>query len=263
MRRIIEDGEMNTIAESNMNEIFGYFDNFLKQIDYEGYFGIAKFSNVYSELMPIQKEKLNQLLNSQINEFNQTGSIISIGICYKPEIIEFINLKNSDGIMDKNKWNIYAQEYENINNLLIKVGKKIAENYNGIFIQPITGIPDEQIKNVRDYYPHTISHRIVAEHAGIGWRGKNELIITEKHGPALRFASILINIPLIQNQKQISKCGNCTACLDVCSILKNKEKLSDYRNSCRKYILSLGLETDVCGKCIKVCLRKRQKIQSN
>ncbi|MFX1363853.1 MAG: hypothetical protein ACFFCE_14270 [Promethearchaeota archaeon] len=263
MRRILRNEEKKAISESNTNEIFHYFDDFLKQINYDGYFGIAKFSNVYNELIPIQQEKLNQLLDNQINEFKQTGSIISIGICYKPEIIEFINLKNSDGIMDKNKWNIYAQEYNNINNLLIKVGKKIAENYNGIFIQPITGIPDEQIKNVHDYYPHTISHRVVAEHAGIGWRGKNELIITEKDGPALRFASILINIPLIQNQKQISKCVDCTDCLDVCSILKNKEKLSDYRNSCRKYILSLGLITDVCGKCIKVCLKKWQKIHNH
>lgn len=245
--------------ESNMNQIFISFKNFLKEIKYEGYFGIAKFLDVYEELMPVQQEKLNEIVKRKINEYKLTGSIISIGICYKSETIYNINVKNSDGTIDKKRWGLYTQEYMNLNNLLTTIGKKIANNINGILIPPIVDIPDEEINNVIEYFPQTISHRIVAENAGIGWRGKNELLVTEDHGPALRFTSILINMPLTQNKKQENKCGKCTACLDVCHILKNKKKIENYREICRRYMLGLGLKAAICGKCIKTCLKQKEK----
>ncbi|MBO3803114.1 MAG: hypothetical protein JTT11_04455, partial [Candidatus Brockarchaeota archaeon] len=47
-----------------------------------------------------------------------------------------------------------------------------------------------------------------------------------------------------------------SACLDACSILKNKDRLEDYRENCRLFIKSLGLEQEVCGKCVAACYRK-------
>jgi len=98
-----------------------------------------------------------------------------------------------------------------------------------------------------------ISHRVIAEHAGIGWRGKNELIITDEFGPALRFTSILINIPLNHSEKTPDNCGDCRACLDSCTILDRKNLVDNYREQCRKYMISLGLKNLVCGKCIRAC----------
>jgi hypothetical protein len=37
--------------------------------------------------------------------------------------------------------------------------------------------------------------------------------------------------------------------------LANKDRLENYREQCRRYIVSLGLEHEVCGKCIKACYR--------
>jgi epoxyqueuosine reductase QueG len=255
--------DMKSTREQNRTLIRSFFADFLKEIKYDGYFGIASFSNVYDELMPVQQNKVNEILGKKIDDFMETGSIISLSLCYKSEIIDCINVKKEDGSIDKERWNIYAGEYEKINSLLTQIGKKISEKFGGYLIMPVTGAPIEVIKKASDYFPHTISHRLIAEHAGVGWRGKSELLVTEKNGSALRFASILINIPLIQNNIMENKCGNCIDCLESCFILKTKSESDDYREKCRKFLDNLGLKNDVCGKCVKSCYNRFNKESSN
>ncbi|MFX1258038.1 MAG: hypothetical protein ACFFAN_09270 [Promethearchaeota archaeon] len=248
--------------EENTAQIRQYFFDYLEEIKYKGIFGVSDFSSVFNNLMTVQQEKLKSILQTQFADFMKTGSIICIGICIPPEIIDCINVKK-DGVADKEKWNIYSKEYERLNNMLKKVSEDISDKFGGIAIPPTIGA---EMDNVVEYYPLTISHRVVAEQAGIGWRGKNELIITEKYGPAVRFASILINIPLIYGTKIENKCDECNACLDVCSILKNKKNLENYRQNCNQYILSLDLEHDVCGKCVKACFLNsifKERFKSN
>jgi len=238
--------------KENTLKIRDIFFNYLQRINYEGIIGVAKFSNVYKDLMPVQQGKLKNVLGNKLGDFLKNGSIISIGICYPSNIIDCINVKEN-GKINKIKWNKYAEEYYHLNLMLKEIGAQIAKKFNFFSFPPTTGVPAENITNVIDYYSHTISHRVVAEHAGLGWRGKNELLISKIHGPIVRFTSILANIPLNKGQKMENQCGECSACLDACSILKKKELLKDYRENCRKYIISLGLKHDICGKCIKAC----------
>ena len=204
--------------------------------------------------MPIQQEKLKETLKEQFKDFMDTGSIISLGIFYTPDIIDCINVEKN-GKIDMDRWNLYSDEYQHLNNMLKEISKEIADKFNGIAFPPTTETPAEKIKNIKDYYQKTISHRLVAEYAGIGWRGKSELIITEERGPTVRFTSVPINIPMTQGSIIESKCGECSACLEVCPFLKYKENLEDYRENCRNFIFSFGLKHDVCGKCIKACFR--------
>jgi epoxyqueuosine reductase QueG len=238
----------------NTAQIQQYFIDYLEKVKYKGTFGIAEFSSVYNDLMPVQQSKLKEATKGRLKEFKDTGSIISLGIFYLAEIIDCINVQKN-GVIDKERWDVYSDEYQHINEMLINISEELAQKYNGIAIPPTTEAMAKTINSVIEFYPHTISHRVVAEHAGAGWRGKSELIITETYGPAVRFTSILINIPLIYNKKIERRCGECTACLDVCSFLKNKGKLEDYRENCNSYLTSLGLKHHVCGKCIKACFR--------
>lgn len=238
----------------NTAQIQQHFFNYLEKVLYKGIFGIAKFSSVYNDLMPVQQETLKEVLKGQLKEFMDTGSIVSLVIFYPGEFIDCINVQKN-GVIDKERWNVYSDEYQHLNDMLKEVSSGIAQNFNGIAFPPTTEVYYENFSSVTEYYPHTISHRVVAEHAGIGWRGKNELIITETHGPAIRLTSILINIPLNQNKKIENRCGECTACLNICSFLKKKDSLKDYRENCNSYLMSLGLKHHVCGKCVKACFR--------
>ena len=99
----------------------------------------------------------------------------------------------------------------------------------------------------------------MALNAGIGWRGKNSLIIHPKFGPWLRFVVIEINTSFKPVAPEISSdlCEKCEACLKACPIegLLKPYKLTD-KKSCVAYI-ELDKPTPEplsrCNKCLIFC----------
>jgi len=63
-----------------------------------------------------------------------------------------------------------------------------------------------------------LPHKKIAMLAGVGWIGKNNLLVTEEYGSALCMCSVLTNSPLPTQNKPIimPKCGECTICKDSC-----------------------------------------------
>ena len=62
-----------------------------------------------------------------------------------------------------------------------------------------------------------LPHKTVATRAGLGWIGRNALLVTREFGPALRFSSILTDAPL-EAAKPVdeSSCGDCGECVRYC-----------------------------------------------
>jgi len=244
------------IKQRNFQMVRSLFNTELERIGYNGILGAAGFQKVYHELMPVQRKKLKEICNGQFQNFMKEGSIICLGIAYPEYIIDCIDVKFGDGTTDRNTWNIYAKEYHKLNRILNNVSKGLSERFYGISIPAtIEGIASK-INNVEEYYEMTISHRVIAENAGLGWRGKNELIVNDTFSCALRFASILTTFPLTTGGRVENLCGVCDSCIRACPFLRNKEKLENYREDCRRYIMQLNLDADVCGKCIKACYRQ-------
>jgi len=241
--------------EVNMGQIRSYFDGELRRIGYEGLIGVAAFASVYNDLMPVQRDRLMEIVGTRARALMEGGSMVCISIAYPEHAIDSINVVVG-GVVDKDKWNVYAGEYRVINGHLDDISEKIAEKCGGIAIAATLGGLVGKVGNVSDYYPLTISHRVVAENAGLGWRGKNGLIVNERFGCAMRFASIMTGLQMPRGKKVEPKCGSCMACIEACAILKNKDRLPDFRESCRRFIKSLALSDEVCGKCIKSCYRQ-------
>ncbi len=61
-----------------------------------------------------------------------------------------------------------------------------------------------------------VSERFFAQQAGLGWIGKNGMLIHEKRGSYAVLASILTTLELSFDQPAKSRCGNCRRCLDAC-----------------------------------------------
>ncbi len=62
-----------------------------------------------------------------------------------------------------------------------------------------------------------IFERELARLSGLGWTGKNTMLISKKHGSFFFIGELLLNIDLEADQPlEIKHCGNCTACLDSC-----------------------------------------------
>jgi epoxyqueuosine reductase len=243
-------------VKSRTDELRSYFQDQLNRYNRKGLFGAARFSEVFDALMPVQQKRLMSISVNHFNELYDKGSIISIAIAYDEEIIKTIYQKSGQSL-NMDKWNVYASEYDNINSILNSISVKLALKIDGIAL-PVTwdNHEEKQFQYISETFGDTVSHRAVAEIAGLGWRGKNGLVINEKFSCAIRFASIIVPFVLDYGQGSTMNCGDCTACEQACSFIRNKAKLSDYRDYCMRYIeylMSKGLKFDVCGKCIKAC----------
>jgi epoxyqueuosine reductase QueG len=217
--------------------------------------GVAAFSSVYKALMPVQQGRLGKLSGDDFEELLRNGSVISIAFAYPEHAIDFIAV-GSEGSYDREKWNVYAREYIRLNDALNGTSTRIASELGGVAIPATTEDIATTISHVEDYYPIVVSHRVAAEQSGVGWRGKNELVVNPRFSCAIRLASVLTTLPLRRTPPTTMGCGDCHACLDACPILRSKEELQNYREQCRRYLVSLGLVSDVCGKCVKACYRE-------
>lgn len=62
-----------------------------------------------------------------------------------------------------------------------------------------------------------VLEKAFAEKAGLGWIGKNTLVIHQEAGSWFFLGELITNIPLPTNDKITeNKCGECSACLKIC-----------------------------------------------
>ena len=66
---------------------------------------------------------------------------------------------------------------------------------------------------------HPVLERDLAWRAGLGWIGKNSMLIHREHGSFVMLGSLLLNKNLFPERKQILEtdhCGHCRACVEAC-----------------------------------------------
>jgi epoxyqueuosine reductase len=86
-----------------------------------------------------------------------------------------------------------------------------------------TILPESNAKAYVDSGP--VLEKFWAEKAGIGWQGKNSLIINKEYGSYFFLGVILTDIAFEESPKYDNYCGKCSKCIDSCptsAILNNK-----------------------------------------
>lgn len=111
-------------------------------------------------------------------------------------------------------------------------------------------------------------YKTVATRAGLGWIGKNALLVTPEYGCAIRIATLFTDAPLeAAIPVEQSRCGDCRACVEACpagalhgALWQSdtaREKLVDVAQcevKMREIMRStVGIDFDICGKCFAVC----------
>lgn len=118
------------------------------------------------------------------------------------------------------------------------------------------------------------NHKMAATSAGIGWIGKNGLLISPDFGPRLSLATVLTDAPLQADAPmEHSLCGDCTLCMQYCpsqaitgaewsrsSPFVELVRLSACRTHKEAKRLTEGKPN--CGLCINICPYGRVKTES-
>lgn len=63
---------------------------------------------------------------------------------------------------------------------------------------------------------HHVQERVYAQHAGIGWIGKNSCVINREQGSWMFLAGIATSLELQADAPALDQCGTCTLCIDAC-----------------------------------------------
>lgn len=175
---------------------------------------------------------------------------------------------------------IYASTYKVANRLLndlaLKLSRKMQDD--GYLSLPI---PASQITDKKNWYA-AISHKAVARVAGLGWQGKNLLLITPQYGSRVRLVTVLTNAPLTPDGPVKNLCGKCNMCRDACPVGAIKGVSTDdhyetrneamYFDRCvqkltQDFAKLQDIGTPICGICIKACpfgrLVKKRKAEDS
>ncbi len=152
---------------------------------------------------------------------------------------------------------LYFHHYKIVNSFLDFVALRLCnmiqkQGYLALAI-PATQIIDWE-KNIGH-----LSHRKVGYLAGLGWIGRNNLLVNEKLGSQFRLASVLTNLPLKADQPTRKDCGSCRLCVRICPAQAIQEKPEDFNHQkCFAQLKSFQsqrqVEQFVCGICVNVCL---------
>lgn len=130
---------------------------------------------------------------------------------------EYIDKLNREKETDYTVFVNYENKTDELADKLVAVIQKegykaISQSENGIDIR---GEYDEKTKS------SILPHKKIAIMSGMGWIGKNNLLVTEKYGAALSMCSVLTDMPLNAEKTEMilfSRCGKCNLCVKICPV---------------------------------------------
>lgn len=155
---------------------------------------------------------------------------------------------------------LYKWHYRQANNLLDQMAFRLSQI---ILKEGFKALP-VPASQVIDWVGQkgAASHRLLAEAAGLGWRGRNNLLVTPEYGAQLRLVSVLTDMPLQPGTPMESACGECRRCVKACPAQALGETHEEYSlercNARLKTFAKLpGIGHNICGVCVKACGPKK------
>ena len=193
----------------------------------------------------IIKIKENIELSEKILEkFNKA---ISLGVGLSKSILEEI---------ENAPTRLYFHHYRTVNNFLDQIALRVS-NYiqkKGYLALPI---PASQIIDWQNQKAH-LSHKKIGYLAGLGWMGRNNLLVNKELGSQFRLVSILTDMPLRVDKPIKQDCGECKLCIKVCPVSAIKESHLDFDHikcfeKLKEFQRQRLVDQYICGICVKVC----------
>ena len=177
-------------------------------------------------------------------KFNQA---VSLGVRLSRGILEEIEATPTK---------LYFHHYRSVNAFLDQAALKIANfiEKKGYLALPI---PASQIIDWQTQKAH-LSHKKIGYLAGLGWLGRNNLLVNKDLGSQFRLVSILTDMPLVIDKPKNQDCGKCKLCIEICPVGAIKESPEDFEHikcfeKLKEFQKQRLVDQFICGVCVKIC----------
>lgn len=196
-------------------------------------------------------------------EFKHLPTAISLAIAHPPvgECLRYVDEVRA-----------YSNQFPAIDALMESIEKRIesylrSRGWKAFAIPPDSDKQDPRF--VAKLFP-LFPHKTAATCAGLGWVGKNGLLVTREYGARLSWATVLTDAPLDSSDKPFlsGECKGCNRCVEVCPAraISSEEWVRGSRGpkidtaACAQRLQENNkvLGSYICGLCITACPLSRK-----
>ncbi|KZN69064.1 tRNA epoxyqueuosine(34) reductase QueG [Pseudoalteromonas luteoviolacea] len=133
-----------------------------------------------------------------------TKSIVSVKMNYLPPDASFARALKNSTTAYISRYALGRDYHKVLRNRLKKLGQRIEQEVGQYGFRPFV-----------DSAP--VLERQIAEKAGLGWRGKNSLLIHKQAGSWFFLGELFVDLPLPADDIKVEEgCGKCNACISLC-----------------------------------------------
>ena len=204
---------------------------------------------------------------ADLRPFKQEDLLLSPELIARHPFAISVGYHLSDAILDEiedRPTPLYFQHYQRTNILLDTIGLVLNHAIQTLGYRAIP-IPASQLVDWDRQRGH-LSHKHVARAAGMGWIGRNNLLVNERFGARIRLLTVLTDLPLQVHPRSGLDCGSCRACVAVCPAGAIRERPEDFDHlrcyeQLKVFSKTLRFSHHICGVCIKACRGNRKLSQ--
>ena len=196
----------------------------------------------------IQDIKKDFVISSKVTK--RLNKAISLGVRLQEAILEEITIAPTK---------LYFHHYRSLNMFLDQLAIRLSNfiQSKGALALPV---PASLIVDWQEQKAH-LSHKKIGLLAGLGWIGRNNLLVNKRLGSQFRLVSILTNLDLKTDSPVMENCGKCKECLMACPAKAIKIKPGDFDHlACfeklKEFQRQKIVDQYICGICVKACKAK-------
>jgi epoxyqueuosine reductase len=161
---------------------------------------------------------------------------------------------------------LYFHHYRQINAQLDRAATRISAEIErrGCLALPIAA------SQIVDWEKMTgqVSHKAIARLAGLGWQGRNNLLVTPQLGAQVRLATILTDFALAPDHPLEADCGSCHRCAAVCPAKAIRDDPAEFDlpacyDKLNEFRKTRHIQQHICGVCVKACFGPASIVQAD
>lgn len=201
-------------------------------------FGVAAISDIKHTFL------ISQGTTAKLN------SAVSLGVRLSSSVL---------GEIGQAPTRLYFHHYRTVNVFLDQLALKLTNfiQKQGFSALPI---PASQILDWQNQRAH-LSHKQIGHLAGLGWIGRNNLLVNKKLGSQFRLVSVLTDMAIKEDVPCEDGCGKCFLCVKACPARSIKEEKRDFDHiGCFEKLKDFQkqrlVDQYICGVCVNVCKGK-------